>query len=238
MRIFAGCCGITRCQAGFRYRSNVSLIFADANLPGQVKQTIVARNGNPVLCAGSCTIRQRFVNGRRCRVGYLGGLRLASAAAGRFYILPRGYQFFNAFQADAAADFYFTSIAAANQRARQLLESCLPGMPLYEFIGEFVTVLLPIKGRSSGQGSSMKAGVPKERFVLQINEYNRDYQFAPCWENDELTALEPLGLGSADFYTFSQGDRLVGSAALWDQTVLNKQSFGVISSAWACPGRS
>jgi len=65
--------------------------FADANLPGTEKQTIIAHEGGRVVCVGNCSVRERFVNGQRRRVGYLGGLRLDSQATGRFAILRRGY---------------------------------------------------------------------------------------------------------------------------------------------------
>ena len=113
--------------------------FADAGLPGTVKQTIVANEGGRVVCVGSCATRERFVNGQPHRVGYLGGLRLDARVTGRFDILRRGYEFFRELQADNPADFYFTSIAADNAPARKFLERGLPGMPAYEFIGEFVT---------------------------------------------------------------------------------------------------
>ncbi len=122
--------------------------FADAGLPGESKQTIVARDGGRLVCAGSCAIRQRFVNGTPRRVGYLGGLRLDARHAGRFDILRRGYEFFHELQTDSPADFYFTSIVADNERARKFLERGLPGMPRYEFVGEFVTMLLPAKRQS------------------------------------------------------------------------------------------
>src|ERR1041385_1087841 len=116
--------------------------FADAALPEEERQTIVARMGGGIVCLGSCALRQRFVNGRPRRVGYLGGLRLDASVAGRFDILRRGYQFFRELQTDAPAAFYFTSIAADNHRAQKFLERGLAGMPAYEFIGEFVALLL------------------------------------------------------------------------------------------------
>src|SRR5262245_37409589 len=82
--------------------------FADADLAEEQKQTIVAREDGRVLSVGSCTLRERFVNGWARRVGYLGSLRLDSRAAGRFDILRRGYQFFRELQRDAPEDFYFT----------------------------------------------------------------------------------------------------------------------------------
>jgi hypothetical protein len=191
--------------------------FADADLPGETKQTIVARHDGRVVCAGSCTIRRRFVNGNPCRVGYLGGLRLNGSEAGRFGIVRRGYEFFRALQADAPADFYFTSIAADNERARRLLERGLPGMPLYECIGDYVTVLLPTKRRSTVRSVPADAAPSMEQLEPLFNRHNALHQFAPCWSTDELTALQPLGLRREDFRVIRAGGRIVAGAALWDQ---------------------
>src|SRR5437016_827244 len=100
--------------------------FAGARLPGEAKQTIIAREEGRIVCVGNCVIRERFVNGEPRRVGYLGGLRLDAQYAGRFDIVRRGYEFFHQLQAGAPADFYFTSIAADNERARTFLERGLP----------------------------------------------------------------------------------------------------------------
>jgi len=121
--------------------------FADSDLPGEAKQTIVARENGRVVCMGSCTTRLRFVGGEQLRVGYLGGLRLDGTVAGRFDIVRGGYEFFHELQRENPADIYFTSIAADNERARRFLERGLPGMPRYNFVGEFVTGLLPVLRR-------------------------------------------------------------------------------------------
>src|SRR5689334_13084183 len=93
--------------------------FAGADLPGEIRQTVIARDGGGVVAVGGCTIRSRFVNGREMRVGYLASLRLDGRVAGRADILRRGYEFFRELQTEMPADFYFTSIAADNKRARQ-----------------------------------------------------------------------------------------------------------------------
>ena len=103
--------------------------FTDAKQPDETKVTIIARDGGRVTCVGSCTIRPRFINGTPRRVGYLGGLRLDARQAGRFEVLRRGYEFFHELQAAMPAEYYFTSIAADNGRARTFLERGLPGMP-------------------------------------------------------------------------------------------------------------
>jgi len=197
--------------------------FKDACLPGETKLTIVAREKGRLVCVGACATRQRFVNGAVRRVGYLQGLRLDSTCAGRFDIVKRGYRFFQELQASAPADMYFTSIATDNLRARQLLEAGLSGMPCYEFLGEFVTLVLPVgrwssnRSNDSASPDSVAPAPPLEELADYLNENNAAYQFAPCSGADELAALECLGLTLKDFHFVRRGGRIKGCAALWDQ---------------------
>lgn len=199
--------------------------FADARNPGEVKQTIVARDGERVTAAGACTIRQRFVNGKPARVGYLGGLRLDARYEGRFDILRRGYEFFRELQTPAPADFYFTSIAADNLRARNFLERGIRAMPLYEFVGEFVTLLIPTRSITRRSGSALsdrmiRRGLSRQsrdRLIDFLNEVNAAFQFSLCWTAEELTALETLGLSESDFCIHFAGEDIAGCGALWDQ---------------------
>jgi hypothetical protein len=191
--------------------------------------TIVARDRGRVVCAGSCTIRSRFVNGRPSRVGYLGGLRLDTTYAGRFDILRRGYQFFAELQAKAPADFYFTSIAEDNLRARRFLERGVSGMPRYEFVGDFVTLIIPLRksrGRSAlGAASPPEMLVPERaetggvarEFLSFVNHQNSRFQFAPSWSPHDLTALTQLGLRMSDVCVLRNGGQIAATGALWDQ---------------------
>ncbi len=191
--------------------------FADAGLPDQTKQTIVAREGERVVCAGFCSIRRRFVNGAPRRVGYLGGLRLCSRQAGRFDILRRGYEFFHSLQSENPADFYFTSIASDNHPARKFLERGLPGMPAYELIGEFVTLLLPARNRPPAPHLAAAPVPAAGELIKLLNDHGCRQQFAPCWSTAELAALDPLGLRQGDFRFIHHGGQIVACAALWDQ---------------------
>ncbi len=191
--------------------------FADDDLPGTEKQTIVANEGGRVVCVGNCATRERFVNGQPYRVGYLGGLRLNARTAGRFDVLRRGYEFFRELQADRPADFYLTSIAADNAKARKFLERGLPGMPAYEVIGEFVTVLLPIENRASNHIEPEAAALDFGELLECLDKHGRDYQFAPRWSVVELSALQSLNLKADDFQVMRNGGRINACAALWDQ---------------------
>jgi len=193
--------------------------FADAGIAGETKQTIVARDQGRLVCVGSCAIRRRFVNGEPHRVGYLGGLRLDSQYAGRFDILRRGYEFFRKLQIDAPADFYFTSIAADNERARKFLERGVAGMPVYEFVGEFVTRLISTRARDSRieAGRENCCTLTSDELIAFLNSSNQRRQFAPCWSVNELHALASLGMRVSDFFGARANGQVVACGALWDQ---------------------
>jgi hypothetical protein len=210
-------------------RAGSANVSSQGGAVGTQWHTIVARDTGRVVCVGSCTIRPRFVNGQPLRVGYLGGLRLDAAYAGRFDVLRRGYQLFADLQAEAPADFYFTSIAEDNARARRFLERGVVGMPRYEFVGGFVTLIIAA-GRASGGAAVESAGplgtlqpdgaetpAVAEQVLSFLNHRNSELQFAPAWSPEDLTALGQLGFRISDAYVLRNGGRIVATGALWDQ---------------------
>jgi hypothetical protein len=191
--------------------------FADSRNPFESKETIVASEEGRLICMGYCTVRERFINGEAARVGYLGGLRLAASHAGQIDIVRAGYEFFHQLQVEAPAEFYFTSIASDNHRARRLLERGLPGMPSYEFIGEMVTLLLPVR-RARGDATLKAMSTLTGRHLSErLNRYNSHYQLAPVWSAEELESLFSMGLQPQNF--FENGTT---SAALWDQSLFKQ----------------
>ena len=201
--------------------------FADVGIADEIKQTIVAYDQMRLVCMGSCAIRQRFVNGKPCRVGYLGGLRLDHRYAGRFDILRRGYEFFRTLQTGVAADFYFTSIAADNVRARNFLERGVVGMPHYEYLADFVTVLIPTK-QAAGCANPCELRVVDghtwalEQLIISLNRFNQRRQFAPCWSEKELLSLNRLGLEASDFRMMLKNGQLIACGAVWDQRLFKQ----------------
>ena len=183
-------------------------------------ETILVYEEDALRCMGRCAVRARMVDGRSRQVGYLGELRLDESARGRFEIVRRGYDFFRALHRHAPADFYFTSIAADNQRARRLLESGMRGLPAYTFLGEFVTLFIPVPRRAGG-----RAGAGGERLTAEngseltafLNEQAARYQLAACWTEAEVRGLARHGLREEDFRVMRDGGKIVACAALWDQ---------------------
>ena len=107
--------------------------FCGASVAGAEDHTIVAKEGDTLLCIGRCTTRSTWVNGQIRRVGYLAELRLAESAHGRLDVLRGGYRFFHALHEASPAEWYFTSIASDNRRARRfarLRSGCPDGLEL------------------------------------------------------------------------------------------------------------
>lgn len=184
---------------------------------GAEQQTIVAREGGRLACAGWCVFRERFVNGVPRRVGYLGGLRLDRHFAGRFDLVRRGCEFFHELQRERPAEFYFTSIAADNRRAQRLLERGLPGLPRYTPLAEFVTVLLPVPAaRSRRTPAPVAPDGELAELVNRLGEHGRREQLAPRWSVAELRSPARHGLTAARFCSVNAAGE-TAFAALWDQ---------------------
>lgn len=192
--------------------------FAESHWPGQQRHTIVAKVNGQVACVGSCVVRKRYVNGVVRRVGYLGGLRLAGSMGGRFDIVRRGYQFFREVIETDPPDLLFTSVAADNIRARRFLERGLPGMPLYEYLRDYVTYLMAARHHHDPQLNSkpLEERCCRNDLVEHLNLHNRAYQFAPCWSVGEFAKLDALDLQAEDRLFVSQSDG-VGCCLVWDQ---------------------
>ncbi len=193
--------------------------FRSSDLAGGVDQTIVAFDGEQLVCAGRCTHRTCWVNGRETRVGYLGELRLAEGGRGRFTIVRDGYRFFHSLQRSDPPALCFTSIAADNMRARRLLESGLRGLPSYGFLAELDSVLIAVPRRPRVSGLRLESATSNRLpdVVRLLNEDAIQHQLAAVWTPAKLLSLERHGLPLNQIYVAFEGNELVACGALWDQ---------------------
>ena len=194
--------------------------FAGTNIAGAEDETIVASERDEVVGIANCSIRRRYVNGELRRVGYLGELRLSRSVQGRFDVLRRGFQFYAKGHQHDPAEIYFTSIAADNERSLRFLERGLPGMPRYDFLTEFVTVLIPVRVQSPRDRRSVE--LDPNAIADCLNANARRYQFAAHWSVDDIESLEQWGISRTDFCTVSDGHRIVSCAVLWDQSAFKQ----------------
>jgi len=194
--------------------------FHGFDIEGLETQTILAYESEQLLCMGRCSIQRRFVNGQIQRVGYLADLRLDAQVQGRFDILRRGYQFFRELHHNEPPEFYFTSIAADNHRSIRLLERGLSGMPAYEFLRDFVTLLIPVS-RNAHKLRQLNcvrgSGEHLAELVSCLNSHAKQNQLAAFWTEDDLISLKGVGLALSDFQLVLAENKVIACAALWDQ---------------------
>jgi hypothetical protein len=115
-----------------------------AAVEGDMHHTIIARDGSTgrLIAMGGVSVRDRYINGKPTRVGYLGQLRLDHAQRPRASIILGGYALFRDLHDSLGVQLYLTSIASDNIPARRLLERGLPGMPTYLRLDSYVTSLI------------------------------------------------------------------------------------------------
>jgi hypothetical protein len=204
--------------------------FSAAAIEGPEHQTIIATEGNRVLCAGSISSRLRFINGAPLRVGYLGGLRMDASCRGRTSVIRRGYELFRQLHEKDGPPIYLTSIIADNLAARRLLERGLKGMPTYRFLGEFVTLVIRrrhrgdfykptglVRRRLREKGLRLVYGSDQQTvdIVDLLNRDHQQYQFGPVWSANELQPQEFR-------IAYSQEGMPVACAAIWDQRAIKQ----------------
>jgi hypothetical protein len=207
--------------------------FHSLEIAGAADQTILAFENGRLVCVGRCSVRDLYLNDEVHRVGYLSDLRLDSSMQGRFDILRRGYQFFRELQHDNPADFYFTSITADNFRSIRFLERGLPGIPAYEPLTDFVTLLVSVPrnvqklNRLNEQAMSrLKSkrikfiSVSKNHIhelIEFLNSQAHQCQLATFWDEEKLFSLEKHGLSLSDFKILMKDEKMIACTVLWDQ---------------------
>jgi hypothetical protein len=204
--------------------------FQAAALEGSEHQTIIAIDRDRIVCAGSISARQRYVNGEPMRVGYLSALRLDASCRGHASIIRRGYDLFRQLHQQNGPPIYLTSIIADNLPARRLLEKGLRGMPTYRFLGEWVTTVIRRRRRSrfhqptaNARREFVKWGLEPANGAQQrsadiielLNNDHRQYQFAPVWRAGEI---QPENFRIA----YAADGTPAACAAIWDQRAIKQ----------------
>jgi hypothetical protein len=189
--------------------------FLGSNIAGARDQVIVAFEAGRLICMGRCSTRETWLNGEVHRVGYLAELRLDASAQGRFDVLRDGYRFFHALHASAPADFYFTSIAEDNMRARRLLERGLPGFPRYEHVGNLTTLL--VSTRTSRAPALELTSISTSDLTAFLHSAGSHNQLSAAWSADRIRSLGDHDLPTASFGAVRRRGTVVAVAALWDQ---------------------
>jgi hypothetical protein len=210
-----------------------------ASIEGDVHDTIVAReHGSARLVAmASRSVRDRFVNGEPMRVGYLGQLRIDPAYRRQRLLLDRGFEFCRGLHDRGSPRVYLSSVVADNAPARRLLERGLPGWPRFDTVDRLTTLAIPVRrGRRFDTGeTAIESGACVEPGSLAqcLWRNYRRYQFAPCWNAEDLSGIGLRGLARGDFVVAVRGGAVIGCVACWDQRAFKQVVVRGYSPAFA-----
>lgn len=198
--------------------------FVAAAVEGRPHDTVVARDpvSGGLVGMGHRAVMDVYINGAQARVGYLSQLRVDAAYRGRRRLLAGGYDVLAARRAPDEEPFDLTSIMADNEPAMRLLGAGVPGLPSYRSLTRFVTVVIPTwpGTRWRSRGPAEAGSVEHVEAVAECLQRNgRRTQLARHWTAADLTSSERCpGLRPEDFRLAFVDGRLVGTAALWDQS--------------------
>jgi len=206
--------------------------FQSVRVQGPINQIGVVRDSQTdrIVGWGIRSIRAAYINGRAANLGYLGGLWLdPSVRSGT--LLARMYRSFYELHRDRQTQLYLTTIPENAYSLRQLLTSGRASLPHYEDWGRYYAVAIPAAGHKSPLSSSIEVIRADSAHIQQIEEclsqHGSRRQFFPCFvANDFLSGLPHLrDLHTKDFYLAWEQDRVVGAAALWNQTAFRQLVF-------------
>lgn len=181
--------------------------FANRAPAGNEEHTLVARRDGRLISVGSWSEREVWLHGKRQRVGYLHGLRMAPDTAGSMRVLRDGYAALARETAGSQAVGWFTSIDASNTRARRVLESRASGLPRYERIVDYLTRVFPVSKRGPVMPDMV---VSMDELVDFLNREGARYDLALAWDETRFS-LE-------DVSVVRRNGRIVAAAGVWDQS--------------------
>ncbi len=184
-------------------------------LPEERQVIILARDSNSGSVVGLCErlVRPAFVNGKRQLLPYLGALRITESYRRRIAILRGGFQTLREFaeQPDECR-FALTSIAADNQIARRVLTADLDGIPRYQSVGGYATLMMRARAERMTRAITYAGLDDYGDIAAFLDQQTAHRQCAPAWSAAALAAQTGLS-----FLVAREAGAIEGVIGIWDQ---------------------
>lgn len=160
-----------------------------------------------------------WVEGRRQRVGYLGGLRVRGDARD-LRSLKLGWDVIAQLHRDDPVDFYYTTIQETNHLARKVLEGGRFKIPAYHQIDTIVSHIFSPRAPRDPQCCDIVNGADVEtgEIARVIEELGPARNLFPALTADELFTPRTRGLSRSDIFLAVDGSRVLGMLGRWDQS--------------------
>jgi len=173
----------------------------------------LGQDGSDIVGMYTAAMRPTHINGRPEWIGYLGGLRVDRRHRNRVRHLRAGYASIEALApVKGTRPWWFTVIGQENAAARRLLEGRVPGLPRYDFQGDYQTLVIPTaRGRRLGMWRRAREG--EETIISTFH----NGEAARCHYSPVLDAKTVERVGIERFLVHERWGAIQGVVALWDQ---------------------
>ena len=197
----------------YYHKQNIADIYSILASKINLKENKGAENNDYIgLC--SCIFSQNSINKKIKTIGYLSEMRLNKDYRNNLYYIKNGFQAIkNIVPNKTTDDFYFTSIALDNHKAKRLLEANLPQMPKYTKLGQMTTLLF---SSNIGKDNKILKRADKSSINMIINFYNdqsKNYQLSP---NLTKSYINLIGVNNF-YYVNDENNNIKVCLCLWDQ---------------------
>ena len=189
---------------------------------GEDCDVIVAENSTGcIIASGTRCRRELYVNGTTQDIGYLCGLRSRKEGISAKTVFHGYGKLKELHKEKGDVPFYLTTIIADNLRAKKILTSNHPPLPVYDYYGDYITAAIPLnrfcrEPKSRNIRRLTNADIPQ--LVKFLNSEGQKKQFFPVIPKDFLNSPSTLGLTIESFYANFADRKITGVAAIWDQS--------------------
>ena len=188
---------------------------------GDERQVLVAcKEDGTIVGTGVRALRKAYVNGEPKTIGYLGELRI-SPESRHLRVLFNGYRAMKGLMDDGRAFLHFTTIVEGNREAKVALTwknkaSSIPNYVDMGLLKSYFVFPLLWKRRSKRFDISNATRQELDAIIEFIDSNARRRQLHSVYSKEYFLGLQDFRV--EDFTVAKEDGRIVGVAALWNQT--------------------
>ena len=176
-------------------------------------RVFLSRNGDRAV--GTCAeiIREVYIGGKACKAAYVCGLKKDAEYGGSVGL---GARFLRDLRRDDI-DYYFCSVVADNTDAQRMFEKSrrlIEMKPISDYKTYILNPKVRIKAPKHSLSFRQATDRDRARLIAFLNTEGKKKDLFPVIKT--LDAFYNLSI--EDFYLLLDGDRIVATAALWNQT--------------------
>ncbi len=219
-------------QAKEQDNREIAALFAEQNFDGKICLQILRGNqplnslnneGDRLICLvvrdckannrliglGIVLIRQGYLNGKICKVGYLNSLKLAADYQLQFLGIAQAYQWIYAAVNDPDI-YYYTTILNENLYVQKMLEKRRKNMPHYHFLNHYHSLIFKCGGKIKENTYLKVKPINGEIANLFYQDKVTKQQFAPA-------SLSQNHLQYGHYYGLYRQGQLIACATICKQ---------------------